>query len=80
MDMDISSDSSSSNEKTQPLEHIGTPMLVCPSQTMCQMRNFDNLKLGAFLSIYAYFNRVLSIYLGNTDCLNVKHTYFSASL
>ena len=35
--------------KTQPLEHIGTPMLVCPSQTVCQKRNF---RCGAFLSIY----------------------------
>ena len=35
--------------KTQPLEHIGTPMLVCPSQTVCQKRNF---RLGAFFYRY----------------------------
>ena len=54
MDMDISSDSSSSDEDTATaLGHIGTPTLVCPSQTVCQMRNFDNFRLGAFfLSIY----------------------------
>ena len=50
--------------KTQPLEHIGTPMLVCPSQIVCQKRNF---RLGAFFFIDIwYFNRVLSIYLGYT--------------
>ena len=39
--------------KTQLLEHIETPMLVFPLQTVCQMRNFDNqFRLGAFLSIY----------------------------
>ena len=76
MDHDISSDSSSS-DKDKPLEHIGTPMLVCPSQTVFQKRNF---RLGALLSIYDIFNRVRSIYLGNTTCLHVKHTYFSASL
>ena len=27
-------------------------MLVWPSQTICQLRNFDNFRLGAFLSIY----------------------------
>ena len=32
-----------------------------------------------FIDIW-YFNRVLSIYLGNTACLHVKHTYFNASL
>ena len=32
--------------KTQPLKHNGTPMLVCPSQTVCEKRNF---RLGAFL-------------------------------
>ena len=61
-------------KKIQPLEHIGTPMLVCPSE-VCQKRNFDNFRLGAFFFIDIwYFNRVLSIYLGNTTYLLVKNT------
>ena len=80
MDMDISSDSSSSDEDTD-IGAYWTPMLVCPSQTVCyQMRIFDNFRLGAFFIDILYFNRVLSIYLGNTACLHVKHAYFSASL
>ena len=53
--------------KTQPLKHIGTPMLVCPSE-VCQKRNFDNFRFGAFFIDIWYFNRVLLIYLGNTGC------------
>ena len=61
--------------KNQPLEHIGTPMLVCPSQTVCQMRNFDNFRFGAFLSIYdtlilieccQYTREIRPVYTWNT--------------
>ena len=34
---------------TQPLEYIGNPVLVFPSQTVCQKRNF---RLGAFFNRY----------------------------
>ena len=65
-DMDISlSDSSSSDEDT---------FLYRP----CVRRGILDLELF-FIDIW-YFNRVLSIYLENTACLHVKHTYFSASL
>ena len=35
--------------KTQPLEHIRTPMLVCPSQIVGQKRNF---RLAAFFLFF----------------------------
>ena len=74
--MDISSDSSPSDEGTAIGAYWDSDV-GCPSQTMCQKRNF---RLGAFLIDIWYFNRVLSIYLGNTAYLHMKHTYFSASL
>ena len=60
--------------KTQPLEHIGTPMLVYPSQTVCQKRNF---RLRAFLlSIYdtlieccRYTWEIRPVYTWNTRIL-----------
>ena len=58
--------------KTQPLQHIGTPMLVCPSQTVCQKRNF---RLGTFLSTYDtliecwYTWEIWPVYTWNTRIL-----------
>ena len=51
MDMDISSDSSSSDEDTATGAYWDSNVGL-PFDTVCQMRNFDNFRLGAFLSIY----------------------------
>ena len=52
MDMDISSDSSSSDEDTATGAYWDSNVGLPLTQTLCQMRNFDNFRLGAFLSIY----------------------------
>ena len=71
MDMDISSDSSSSHG-TYWDSNVGLPFTDSVRK--------KNFRLGAFFYQYIDNYRVLSIYLGNKACLHVKYTYFSASL
>ena len=74
--MDIGSDSSSSDEDTAIGAYwdsnVGLPFTDRVLEEEFYTWSF-------FIDIW-YFNRVLSIYMGNTACLHVKPMYFTASL
>ena len=77
--MDISSDSSSSDEDTATGAYWDSNVWFALHRPCVRRGILTILDLEVLLSIYDTY-RVLSIYLGNTACLHVKHTYFSASL
>ena len=76
--MDISSDSSSSDEDTAIEAYwdsnVGFPFTDRVSEGEFRTWSFF------FYRYMIVINRVLSISLGNAACLHVKHTHFSANL